>query len=534
MKRDSIFKLRYLDSGVYMMVVHQQGMLLYNKTISLLNSKKVQNVDINAVQWLSANPDQEGKIAEPQQELLIDETCQITVSRDKMKAFITFTEPDGGKMMNVRDIVEKIQGSSVVFGIDTNMVKHLTNNAEKPYDEEILIASGKTPVDGVDAKIDLRFKVARDKTPRMLDNGQVDFKQKDAGNYVYRGDLLAVLIPHTIGDKGMNVTGIEIMPKPGKAQKLPAGKYTLVSDDNLKLTANAEGSAEIMDGKITVLREMKIDGDVGVPTGHINFPGDVFISGNVLSTYNVTAGGSIEVGGCIEASVIEANGDVVIRQGVKGMSAKGSSNHCVINARGNVTCKFIENATVNAVGVVCSDSIVNSKVTSNEYIDVIGKIGNIIGGKVSALKHINCYEIGSGGSFTKTALEVGATSDMRAKFEELKSKIDSLMKRIGEIDEILAELALIVNLSTKQDQRRYSLTEEKTKLEDELISLSIDLRTIGKTIQDSSAGFISVRDTVSPGTTINVGMFHKDIEEAETHVTYRAREEHIVNDTYSG
>lgn len=532
MKRESLFTLRYLDTGVYMMVLHTQGMLLYNKMLNLLEIKKVQGVDINAVQWLATNPNQEGKIAEPQQEVLINETCQVTASRDKMKAFISFLEPDGGKLMNIKDIIDAVQGAKIAFGIDTNLIRSLGNNAEKTYDEDVLVATGKPPVNGVDAAIDLKFKVARDKTPKMLENGQVDFKSKDTSNYVQKGDLLAVLTPHTIGDKGMNVIGMEILPKPGKAKTLPAGKYTIMSDDKLQLFANSEGSAEVQDGRIVVIREMKIEGDVGVPTGHINFPGDVFIGGNVLSTYNVTAGGSIEVGGCIEASVIEAAGDVVIRQGVKGMSAKGSDESCIITARGNVTCKFIENATVNAIGVVRSDSLVNSRVASNSEVIIEGKIGNIIGGRTSALKSISCYEVGSDASFTTAKLEVGATAEIRSNYEAIKAKIDGIIKRITEIDSILAEFENMTSLSTSQDNRRCSLNEEKEKISESLMTLTRDLKTIGQTVQDGNSGQIKVRDNVNPSVDVNVGMFNKTIDEKVSHVTFRVREDEVVSDTY--
>ena len=51
-----------------------------------------------------------------------------------------------------------------------------------------------------------------------------------------------------------------------------------------------------------------------------------------------------------------AGGDIIIAKGMNGMG-KG-----VLNAKGNVVAKFLENATVTALGYVSSESILHSTV----------------------------------------------------------------------------------------------------------------------------------------------------------------------------
>lgn len=462
--------------------------------------------------------DAEGMAAIPSPGL-VDEKAVITLSADKMVAHIKFIPAAGGNLLNVHNIINILKQENVIYGIKKEMLIYLANNSEKAYNRNILIAEGTMPVNGADGSLTVHFPVMRDKTPKILENGQVDHKQINRPNIVIKGDLLVTRKMATSGRPGRNVCGEPVNSKPGRERIIPAGKLTDLSEDNLTLYSAADGYVEIIDGRVTVLRVLEINGDVGTSTGHIDFPGDVIIKGNIISTYNVTAGGSIHVGGCVEASHIFAGGDVIISQGVKGFSSKGVPD-CYITARGNITSKFIENAVVNAMGTIQTNSIVHSIVTSNDVIEVKGKHGNIIGGKISALRSIACYNVGNDIVNMSTVLEVGVTMEIREKYLQLKKQLDKLNIEINKTKEILTELSYEI-LTAKQVRRKYTLEQQIVALEDEAYPIIKDLRVIREMMKDANSGTIHVSKSFYPPVTVSIGSITRIYDIPQKNITFK-------------
>lgn len=408
---------------------------------------------------------------------ITDEQATVSIAKDLLTAYLTFTPPKGGRLLSIVDLVNILKNSKVLFGVDPNVLKTLAGNINKQYGAPIPVAFGVPPETGIDAQIEFKFSISRDRTPKILPNGDVDHKTLNYVQNIHKGDLLAKLTKETQGVPGKNIFGLEVKPKPGRSRILPKGKNTEISQDGLSLFATADGTVEILDGRITVVSLLEIKGDVGVATGHIVFAGDVKITGNIVSTYNVTADGSIFIGGCIEASVIRAGKDITISHGVKGLSAQGISN-CVIYAGGNITSKFIENATVFANGVIRTDSILHSKVSCYDTVLVWGRTGNIVGGAVRALKEIICDVVGSPGSVAsaRTTIESGITESIISNYQELKQTIEQLEADIERYKITIAELENYPNPSSAQNKRLYasnkSLKEAEKLVEEKLNELS--------------------------------------------------------------
>lgn len=61
-----------------------------------------------------------------------------------------------------------------------------------------------------------------------------------------------------------------------------------------------------------------IPGSLTQQKGVINYKGSIRIDGDISGRINLKAGGNIIVGGCVEGATLDADGEIVINQGVRG------------------------------------------------------------------------------------------------------------------------------------------------------------------------------------------------------------------------
>jgi len=452
----------------------------------------------------------------------LDETASLSVSKDLLSAFLVFTPSRGGRILTYGDLVKLLDDKKVTFGVDHEKLKALAGDVRKQANIPILIASGIPPVNGTDAKIDFNFNVARDKMPKLLPNGDVDHRALNYVESVHKGDLLAKMTKETPGAPGTNVFGGEIKPKGGRQRIMPKGRNTEILPDKLSLVAAADGTVEILDGKITVSSLLEIKGDVGPATGHIMFSGDVKVTGNVISTYNITAEGSIYIGGVIESSEIRAGHDITIAHGVKGMASRGSE--CYIYAGGNITSKFIENARVFANGVIRTDSILYSKVSSYDTILVWGRAGSIIGGKVRALKEVVCDVVGSSGTVmsAKTVLESGLTESLSENYTTLRDEVMQLEADIEKYKKTIRELEHFPNPTAAQSKRLYASNKSLKETEIIIQEKSLELNLLSSVFERQIAGKITVNKTMYPPVIMTIDKDTRVFEDVVKSCSFRS------------
>ena len=432
-------------------------------------------------------------------QVISDEKASVTISKDLISAFITFKQPEGGELLTYDQLVGIVDGCGVVYGVDHEKLRHLAGNPDKPYNEAMQIASGEAPVDGDHAKFKFKFKIARDKTPKVLPDGSVDHRVLEYAESVHKGDVLAEIDKETSGRPGMSVLGNEIPAKHGKPKPMIQGKNTELSEDGLRLIAAEDGLVQIVGSKITIIPELFINGDIGPGTGHITFTGDVKIRGNVLTGYNVSAEGNVYIKGCVEAAEVRAGGDIVIEQGVKGFtSAKGPGG--VLHAKGNITSKFFEGAIVTANGVIRADTILNSTVASYASVIISGRKGNVTGGATYAFDEIICDTTGSN-SGIKTQLMIGLTEAQTESYKTIEDDIDTLRENM-EREKKIIELDSSIPLQAK---RKY-VAEQKMNYYKILVQDKIDQKAALENVMGrKTAGRIKVNKTAYPPVEITIG-----------------------------
>jgi len=423
---------------------------------------------------------------------------KVTISDDKLAAGIS-VRGEGGRFPSKEEIMEALGKAGVSYGIDEALLNKIA--AEKRPLTDVVIARGKPPVKGEDAKLVWYVNTGTTAKPTITKDGKADFKQLKQFEYVTKNHELVSKLPATMGTPGMAVTG-ESLIMPGMDIPLPAGKNTMISEDGLTLLAATGGCVLGNEDKIHIDNVYHIRGDVDFNTGNVKFDGKLLISGDVRSGFRVDATDSIYIEGNVEAAnVYSQKGDIVVQLGILG---KGKAK---VFAGGNLLCGFIQDATVGVKRDILIDRyVINSNVSSGGKVILEQNEGLIRGGKILAGKGMQAVEIGSTRNIT-TEIGVNSTSmfdedsqlgDTSRDVEKLKGKLSSLNKRISFFRLLQDRLK---TLSTDKQKEMERIIREAKDLEEEI-----------RTIEEKRQVFVEEHDQHSPSNSIVVkDKLHKGV-----------------------
>ena len=429
-----------------------------------------------------------------------DSTVMVEMSESEMQAYMTVTAPGvGGCDINFESYLGYLRGNRVHFGVLEDRIKEFI---DRPlYGEKILVAEADKAEDGRDAYIQYNFETDQNRIKlRERADGRIDFKELNIINNVIENQPLAVKIAAERGKPGKTLTGKPLPAKNGKDISLPVGKNVHVGDDGITIIADMSGQAIMNAGKINVEPIYTVQGGVNLKTGNIFFLGTVVINGNIDDGFEVKAAGNIEVNGTVERANLDAEGDIIVHQGITG------KNTSTVRAGRSIWARFIENTNVEAGNmVVVSDGIVNSNVDANKRIICNGKRAHVVGGRLRATEEINAKNLGSPSSGTETICEVGSDPKSKIRLEVLFERRADVEKQL---DEVKRNLQTLVNIK----KLRKTLSEDKEAVMDELMelknSLTVEQDEINTEISSIQEflGSIKTRSRVSASSKVYPGV----------------------------
>ena len=448
-----------------------------------------------------------------------DPVMTVDITDFDMKAFLTIMPPgEGGINPDVENIKAFLKNNGVVHGINEELLYSLQDFPV--YSKPVLVAEGTKPVNGNDAKIIYNFDTDTSKIQLKEKNGRVDFKEQNLIKNVVEGQALARKIPAEQGQSGRTVTGRLLPAEDGNDVDIGIGKNVKLSEDGTTAIAEINGQVIMLSGRINVEPIYVVNGDVNLKnSGNVIFLGTVLVKGSVTDGFKVKAAGNIEVMGNVGKAELDAEGEIIIHQGVNGKSSG------MIRAGKGVWSKFIENAIVDAGEVVvATDGIINSRVDANKKIICQGKRATIVGGVLRAVEEIHAKSLGTVAG-SETVLEVGYDPKKKERLIELEREITGLDKELDEINLNLATLQrhLKVKKELPEDKKAYyeelleqqkKLTDEKTALEEE----SLDIKEYLEGLKIS--GKISASSRVFPGVKISIKDAYLEIKSEYKAVTF--------------
>ncbi|MDE7435097.1 MAG: FapA family protein [Lachnospiraceae bacterium] len=430
----------------------------------------------------------------------INEEMEITISPNNMEAVCRFyPATENGSKINVQEILKSLTAKGVIAGVDQDEI--LKFMEERRYCTDYIMAKGIPPVEGHDARIEYYFNTDVNLRPKKNEDGSVNYHQLNVISHVELGQLIAKLFPEDRGKPGKTIRGGELKPAAVKSLQLAYGDHIKISEDKTELYSDVTGHAMLVNGKVFVSDVYEVPADVDNSTGDIDYSGNVVIKGNVKGGFTVRAKGNVIVDGVVEDAVIEAEGQIIVKRGIHGMT-KG-----LLKAKGNILCKFIENALVISGGSIETDCILHSKVYASYEIRVSGKKGFITGGVIRAGNLVEAQTIGSSmGAITR--IEVGVEPQKKARYVKLQKEIAEAEKTLEQIGTILTtyrgKMKNGERLSNEKLAYVTQLTRAQLEKEKELAPVKEEYEVLHNEMTQERSARVKVTRTVYAGTIITI------------------------------
>lgn len=442
-------------------------------------------------------------------------------------SLIIHQSPPDGTLLSLQGLLDFLRYSGIQNGVDSVLCQRIIADPNLFLQEKLVIATGKPPITGHDARIELYVEENNEKKPRVLENGRVDFFDMGSVKLVKKGDVLAVRVPPTDGVDGISVNGQIIPGKRGRDYRLPQGRFTAAEQDGCTLVAEADGHVvySAKENKIHVFEEYVVQKDVDFSVGNIEFPGSIRVMGNVQPGFRLKADGDIEIQGYADAAFLEAGGSVIIRGGVQGR------NKGMIRAGGNLRTPFIQNAMVD-VGGSCyvGESIMHSQVNAGVKVVMEGRRAVIVGGIVRAGEEISTRVLGSPMA-TPTEVEVGVHPHLRSEMNVIQESLKELYKNIDKTHKAIALLdnmagaAGILPPDKAAMLQKLTLTYEHFKVEEE--ELLLRRSEIEVVLHDVKSARVNVFETVHPGVKVTISNYVYYARDAYSHVAFVIRDAEV-------
>ncbi len=463
---------------------------------SSFNNSQIDKSKINQKGNISMNNNEESEKSLP--------TILVELSDDYYEAYLTI-KCDNTQCLLDKDMIYKIlEEKNITYGLDYNTIDLIINECKSV--DRVKIAQGKKHQNGKDGKIIFNFHDDSQFKPQKLDNGKVDHKNLNFVNQINKGDILAEKSLPTLGINGITVTGKTIKAKPGKNINFKIGKNVKISDDGLKLIADEVGIVKIeYDDRISIIKVLEINQDVGVSTGNIKFDGKIIINGNVNSGYKVIGGEDVIINGVVEGAEIIAKGNIYIKKGIY--------NRAVVMAHENIECKFMESSRVSSQKNIKCDVIMHCDVNSQGTIMANIKKGLIVGGIIQAKKEIIAYAIGSQiGTITK--LRLGINENFLEELNNIKkiyTETKNNMKKLNQAIDILNKQykndpnnTQLKTILDKTEKTKQQYNEEANKLESKINNMYETLK--------ASCDCKIISNVFYPGVKIRINNSHYNIK----------------------
>ena len=498
--------IRNYRNGSFLYVFKAEGNgrpIEKEKVFLKIQKAKIKNYDeakVNAI--IKRASGEAEKIANFDHKIENDATCRIEMNSDNLNAYARINLPrQGGCHLQLKDIASALKSNNIIVGLrEEEVEKALLADS---FPQPILVAQGKPPKHGENARIDYKVNVKDSNLNLRKDSsGRVDFKNIDVIENVVVGQLLAEKIPATKGKKGYNLFNYPLEAKEGKDFPLKAGKGTILSDNGFRLVAEINGQVVLSRGNISVEPVYRVPGDVGPKTGNINFLGSVSVRGMVLKGFEVRASGNIEIHGGTQEALVEAEGNIVVRSGIQGGD--------VTSTNGSIVSKFIQDSKIfAAIDVLVSDGILRSKVYTNGNVNCNGRRAQIVGGFICARKDVRARIIGSS-AYTATEIHVGTSPVHLLTYLKNKDTLSEIKEKIRLNAKLITTLTARKKVDTKgftgnQQEKLQNTIEEQEGLKEQKEKLQTSIKRYDDDQNVSTTDSkISVERKLFPGVIVKI------------------------------
>lgn len=487
------------------------------KRVELISKKTTKAATAAAAEAAAAGTISDGK------KTLIDSlrknefAISIEDNGNKAYAYIPWIP---GNMVSKDDIYHDLERREIVFGIKHDAISDLID--QRRLNEKILIAEGIPPQKGEDGWFEFFVRLDLPRIPAPLPDGGVDYVNIEAFEMVDKGEKIALYHRAGKGIDGKNIYGETIHAENGAEKKPLRGEGFMIAPDGVTYISKMNGKFQYINGRIIITNMLIVHEDVTAVTGKLEVDGSVYVIGSIYSGGYIKASGDIIIEHNVETAKLIAGGNVMIKKG------SCSRHDCFIEAGGEVSGSFFEAANIRARGNVKANYIMNSEIATMGRIIVSGSKGMLLGGKTSAVRGVDTFNLGNG-SHLKTYLEVGRTKLYEEQQEEYVHRRDQLVNELNALDKGWNKILqlLSANKEVPEDTVRKVHATIVAKSQ-ELADLDAEISKLANITDQGMIAPVSVRGRAFGGTIIVINDIKYMLTSEVRRAIFKLRNKRIV------
>ncbi len=426
----------------------------------------------------------------------VDSEIRVEISEDRMEARLSLKEGIGTGLRLNRDQVDKaLEKVGVTHGIDDDRLAKALEAAKAGVAVDgVVVAQGTPAIDQSENQLEFLVDISADPGVRIRKDGTADYRNRNTITSVTAGQEICRILPsQQEAVDGTDVTGKAVPARHESGLQLELGENVTrgeKEDGLVVITATTDGEILYEKNRIAVQTIHTIKGDVDMKVGNVKFPGTVIVGGNVRTGFYIMSGGDIKVAGGVEGALLSSDGDILIKQGVKGVGK------AVLRSKRNIMSPFVELATLLSVGdITLKSSVVRSRIKCNGKITFQGDKGRIVGGQIRARNGLEVSSVGSPGG-VKTHLSFGQDYLIADLIEKEEKEIEKVKSRITQVDQSMKKL----ERDGKDTDGLQKLRKEKVQLLKLIEKRGLRLFTLRERFEQHFPSKIVVTDDVHIGT----------------------------------
>jgi uncharacterized protein len=356
--------------------------------------------------------------------------CTITIQTapDRLHAWVNIIPAYGGVPLTASLLAEALEKKNIHFGINEEVRTQILQEGQC---ERLPIAEGIPPIQGEPAKFEHLVHESETRgIPQEKDHGRVDYKELGLFLSVSKDTPLLKRIPPAAGTPGRAIDGTEILAPPGPDRPLKPGPGTAISPDDPNIVIATRGGTPEYDGNyVRIESTLEIEG-INPSTGNINYDGNLVITGPVEPGFKVKASLDLTIWDTVEGSDLTAGKNLILMTGVYG---RGKTR---ITVEGHLEARFLSECIVRCNGNIdVADSVAHCTIEcgGSIYLGKTGGKGQIVGGKISALREIQAQILGSV-SEIPTTIGISAPQDLLLQNVKLEKDIAEIRMKLEPIE----------------------------------------------------------------------------------------------------
>jgi uncharacterized protein (DUF342 family) len=437
-----------------------------------------------------------------------DSRINVEVADDRMEAWLSIDPGEGsGASLTGKKIRDSIEAAGVSKGIFSEILDQAIEAAlggEKV--ERIRIAEGEAPDLGGKEQLEFLIQLASDAAVTIRKDGSADYKTKDNMTRVGKDQAIARITPPPKKPQpGFDVSGREIQPPGQQELNLQISeriRQEEQEDHTIILYSEIDGELRYEKNVLDVMAVHTVQGNVGLSTGNIKFPGTVQVAGNVESGFYIMSESDVKIMGSVDRALLSAGGDILIQGGVKG-GAKS-----LLRSKQNIMATFIEQTTVLAVqDIKIAKSCFRSNVKCNGKL-MMGDKSTIVGGTVKVKNGLQVTNLGSERG-VPTRIHFGQDYLVEDQVSVQEREIKKIQLQIAETD------AAIQKTAKGQDKGQLAaLANKKTKLLKLIQKRNVHLFNLKERFEQHFESELIVTGSLYPGVILEShGREHEVVKE---------------------